>query len=148
MKRVAVILGIIMLAGASFAGTVTQTASNTIETVQAPRGGADDHNFYDIIWDAVVAMSGTDLPAVITELNARLVTNVTETVTISPSALSTNAAAITITAAAGNDITALFALSDENATYVTANAAIQTNEYKLAISLNGTNIYVGATSTP
>lgn len=69
MKRVAVILGIILLAGPILAATVTQTASNTIAVKQAPRSGARDQNFYDITWDATRAMAVTDLPAIITEVN-------------------------------------------------------------------------------
>lgn len=65
MKRILVALLVCVLAGSVFAGTVTQTANTNVQK-NLPR-----IVFYDKINNAVSDMVLTDLPAIITELNAR-----------------------------------------------------------------------------
>jgi len=115
---------------------------------------------YDINVDLTDADTGTEDSAVThaiqvagssaVELTINSDGIASEAVAITPaSGVGTNAAALTVTAeGAAIDYTALMAFSHENASFITADAGTFTNQFKLLVSINGTNYAIPLIPAP
>jgi len=70
MKKIMTAIACFVLAaGVAVGATVSQTSSTSLTTKQPPRGGVQNSNFYDIVYNNVKDVCNTDIPALITEVN-------------------------------------------------------------------------------